>query len=1068
MTTAFSLLVQRSVMSVYAPSAAGSSRFVSHKAAYDHLRLLANRVEVAANEVFGNGDVEKQSAQMALAFAEFNRSMSRERHDIIETEAPADAKLHLTAMSEVETAMAAVVREASLSFEALRHGQSDEAVARIARMNHEYDRVRKEMNDVDEVITRLRKKELERNTDHAEAIRRRFEYISAGLIALSLIAIALYGTRVLRESLAVSELRRANAAFVDAIEGISFVDKAKNYRFVNRAFAQALGYEPEELIGKPFSKSMHPDDMVKLTQAYRDNREKRKSECEIRGVRKDGAAFDVRIVLVASFDERGKFVGHYCFAKDITKEKQAEAALRRSDERFHLAARATNDTLWERDLLTNACWISEAFELHYGHSVSGDVDLSVWYNQVHPDDVGRIVEGLDRAFASDEVLFFGEYRFRRGDGTYADVFDRCSIVRDSTGRAIRVVGAMTDITERKRAERAYNTQILNAAADGIFGFDVNGLTTFVNESTARLLGWSVQELLGKNMHDLVHSRYPDGRPFPWTECDAYKTLQTGKTARSTGDLSRKDGSSLTAEYEVTAIRDSDNVITGAVVTFRDITERRTIERLKDEFVSIVSHELRTPLTSIRGALGLMVGGRVGKIPEKAKRMLDIAVSNTDRLVRLINDILDIERMDSGKVTLSRQLCDARDVMSQAIDLMKPISDKAGITLECRSCDAPLFADSDRLLQTFTNLLGNAVKFSPRGSTVLLSATIKDGNVLFEVADEGRGIPNEKLELIFERFQQVDGSDAREKGGSGLGLAICRSIVRQHGGEIWAESQAGKGSRFLFTIPRVAASVLTVPSAGRTIAVCDDDPSVREIMCTLLETMGYSPVGVASGRELIDRAPAIAPDAIVLDLLMPGLNGCETLAILKGNPATATIPVVIASAFSPTESDWPMADLAGWIQKPLDERTIVNTLEHALQPHVQKTVLLVEDDLDLARVFAASFDRQGVQIVHAATGGEAIEFSQKVAPDLVVLDLVLPDMDGYRVIDWLKDHDMLRSVPVVVYSAAEPTPSQRERLTLGPTEFLTKSRISPEDFERRVIKLLDSMIANGSGRQHDAA
>ena len=139
-------------------------------------------------------------------------------------------------------------------------------------------------------------------------------------------------------------------------------------------------------------------------------------------------------------------------------------------------------------------------------------------------------------------------------------------------------------------------------------------------------------------------------------------------------------------------------------------------------------------------------------------------------------------------------------------------------LKCVVCVAlcflasPLFADSDRLLQTFTNLLSNAVKFSPRGSTVSLSATIKDGDVFFEVADEGRGIPNDKLELIFERFQQVDASDAREKGGSGLGLAICRTIVRQHGGEIWAESQAGKGSRFLFTIPRVAASVLTVPSA----------------------------------------------------------------------------------------------------------------------------------------------------------------------------------------------------------------------------------------------------------------
>jgi PAS domain S-box-containing protein len=1068
LTTTFGLVVQRGVMSAYDASAANSSRFVDHKAAFDRLRLLGGRVESSANEVFETGDVGKQSAQTALAFAEFEQSMHRERQNIIDTEAPDDAKLHLAEMANVEAAMRAVVREANSSFDALRHGRSNEAVARMARMNHAYDRVRKEMSDFDNVTTSLRQRELEHRTDRAEAIHRRYAYVSAGLIALSLIAVALYGRRMLREALAVKELRRANTALEDAIEGISFVDKEKKYTYANRAFAKALGYEPEELVGMPFIKTMHPDDMKKIAQANRENRDKRKSECEIRGVRKDGSAFYTRVVMVASFDERGKFVGYYCFAKDITKEKLAEAALRRSEERFHLAARATNNIVFEWDFKTGAAWVNEALQEHFGFSESGDIDHSVWSNAVHPGDADRVLGGIQAAITAGDEFWSGEYRFRRGDGVYADVVSDAFIVRDAAGVPLRMIGATMDITERKRAERAYNTQILNAAADGIFGFDMNGFTTFVNQSTARLLGWSVQELLGKNMHDLAHKHHADRSPFPWNECDAYKTLQTGETTRNTGDLWKKDGSLLTAEYEVTAICDSDNVITGAVVTFRDITERRTVERLKDEFVSIVSHELRTPLTAIRGALGLMAGGRIGEIPAKAQRMLDIAVSNTDRLVRLINDILDIERMDSGKVALTRQLCDAKDLMSQAIDLIKPMADKAGVSLECRSCDAALFADSDRILQTFTNLLGNAVKFSPRGSTVSLTARIKENNVLFEVADEGRGIPGDKLELIFERFLQIDASDSREKGGSGLGLPICRSIVRQHGGEIWAESNDGHGSRFLFTIPRVTPDVTALPSAGRTILVCDDDPSVREVMCALLDQRGYHAMGVSSGRELIDRAPAIAPDAIVLDLLMPGLNGCETLAILKSNPITASIPVVIASVFSPTESDWPISDLAGWIQKPLDERAIVDTLERAFEPRVQKMVLLVEDDLDLARVIAASFDRKGVQTVHASSGRVAIELAQKVTPDLVVLDLILPDIDGYAVVDWLKDHDLLRSVPVVVYSATEPSPSQRERLTLGPTEFLTKSRISPEDFERRVIQLLDNMIMHGEGKQPRAA
>ena len=269
------------------------------------------------------------------------------------------------------------------------------------------------------------------------------------------------------------------------------------------------------------------------------------------------------------------------------------------------------------------------------------------------------------------------------------MIDHGYVVQSATGEPLRVVGVTMDITERKRAERSYNTQLLNSTADGIFGLDAEGIATFVNASAARMFGWTADELVGKNMHDVVHHHRADGSKYPVEECPTYVTLKTGKAGGSDQEVFwRKDGSKFVVEYGTTAMRDGEGEVIGSVMTFRDIGARRTVERMKDEFVSVVSHELRTPLTSIRGALGLLAAGRLGDIPAKGKRMLDIAVSNTDRLVRLINDILDIERMESGKITLTRQLCDAYQLMSQAIELIRPIAEKAEVTLQCTPCDAP--------------------------------------------------------------------------------------------------------------------------------------------------------------------------------------------------------------------------------------------------------------------------------------------------------------------------------------------------------------------------------------------
>jgi signal transduction histidine kinase len=228
---------------------------------------------------------------------------------------------------------------------------------------------------------------------------------------------------------------------------------------------------------------------------------------------------------------------------------------------------------------------------------------------------------------------------------------------------------------------------------------------------------------------------------------------------------------------------------------------RRSEQLKDEFLSIVGHELRTPLTSIRGSLGLLAGGVLGELPEDAANMVAVAVLNAERLGRLVNDILDIERMAAGSLILEPSAVDAAELVEQSIQVVQTTADAAGVTLRSDTAAAlTVLADADRIVQALVNLLGNAVKFSPRGGVVTLTVSPHDDGALFSVRDYGRGVPADRLEAIFERFRQLDASDAREKGGTGLGLPIARGIVEQHKGRMWADSRAGEGSTFQFTLP----------------------------------------------------------------------------------------------------------------------------------------------------------------------------------------------------------------------------------------------------------------------------
>jgi hypothetical protein len=444
--------------------------------------------------------------------------------------------------------------------------------------------------------------------------------------------------------------------------------------------------------------------------------------------------------------------------------------------------------------------------------------------------------------------------------------------------------------------------------------------------------------------------------------------------------------------------------------------------------------------------------------------------------------------------MTKQACDAGDLMNQSVEAIQEIAERAGVTLCVSPVSVRLWADPDRLIQVLTNLLSNAIKFSSQGSTVWLSAELIRGQgsgvrsqesqtihpsspsdtLLIKVRDQGRGIPSDKLESIFERFQQVDASDSRQKGGTGLGLAICRSILQQHEGQIWAESTLGEGSTFCFTLPILPAfqsSEFTVLSSelgdstqnSPLVLVCDDDSSVRTVVQAMLERQGYRVLTVASGHEAVEQSVAQPPDVILLNLMMPGMDGWETLAVLKQQTETQAIPVIILSGLLPDARQVPHPNVSDWIVKPPEPRVLRQALERALANQNQTIkVLIVEDDLELAQVLATMFSRHGIETFHVQTGREAIQLSQRIIPDLLVLDLALPEYNGFAVVDWLRQHNRLRQVPLVVYTAQDLDESDRERLKLGQTLFFTKGRITSQEFEQRAIDLLNRMIRGKTG------
>ncbi len=365
----------------------------------------------------------------------------------------------------------------------------------------------------------------------------------------------------------------------------------------------------------------------------------------------------------------------------------------------------------------------------------------------------------------------------------------------------RVAERTAELFQRQSALQESNRRwqsLLDNVRLIVVGLDCDGIVEYANPFFLDSTGYRLEEVIGRDWltnflpqieQEQVRRDFADSLFNP----DRFHKYYQNSIVTKTGE-------ERIIAWNNTILRNQDDEIIGTISIGEDVTEKSKVDRIKSEFISIASHELRTPLSSIRGALGLLASGVLDEKPEIAKNMLNIAASDTERLVRLVNDILDLERLESHNVTLNRQWTDVTDLCQQAVDTMQSIANESEIEIRCNMRSHQIFADRDRLIQTLVNLLSNAIKFSSPHSEVSIETESLSDRVIFRVRDRGRGIPESNLESIFERFNQVDASDSRQKGGTGLGLAICRSIVQQHGGKIWVESVLTEGSTVSFVIP----------------------------------------------------------------------------------------------------------------------------------------------------------------------------------------------------------------------------------------------------------------------------
>ncbi|HOT90649.1 MAG TPA: GAF domain-containing protein [Anaerolineae bacterium] len=485
-----------------------------------------------------------------------------------------------------------------------------------------------------------------------------------------------------------------------------------------------------------------------------------------------------------------------------------------------------------------------------------------------------------------------------------------------------------------------------------------------------------------------------------------------------------------------------------------------VDKLKNQFMANMSHELRTPLNSIIGFSRVILKGIDGPLNEMQKTDLTAIYESGRNLLELINDILDISKIDAGKMELVFEPTDLQDVIRGVVSTISgQLKDSPVELLTDIPPDLPtVLADSRRIRQVLTNLVGNAVKFTERGY-IKISASYDDYQVTMSVEDTGIGIPADRFHAVFEKFEQVDSSSTRRYGGTGLGLPLSREFVRLHGGDMDFESTLGKGSRFFFWIPIGGPSAKREDKAAttevRTILTIDDDEGVITLFQRYLEKQGYKVAGMTSSEGVVETAKRLKPYAITLDVIMPGKDGWQIIQELRADPETRDIPIIVCSIMGEADKGLSMG-VADYLVKPISEQDLLDALRHLERPGATGHVLVVDDNADDRKLLRRILEDAGYRVEEATGGAEAIDLIHTTLPNLLILDLMMPDVDGFAVLENIKMTPETRDIPVIVVTAKELSPSERERLQKRVQALLQKGLFDQNQLLSDVVSALDRL------------
>ena len=620
------------------------------------------------------------------------------------------------------------------------------------------------------------------------------------------------------------------------------------------------------------------------------------------------------------------------------------------------------------------------------------------------------------------------------------------------------------------SNEAHLQALLDNISDAIITIDSKGSVMTVNNGVEAMFGYRPSELLGNNIKRLM--------PEPYNSIhDSYLSnyMKTGEAhvigqTRKVQAL-RRNGETFDVELWVYQLEDTTEKRFMGVI--RDISERQHVDRIKTEFISTVSHELRTPLTSIRGSLGMLKSGILGEFPEKASRMVELAHNNTERLINLVNDILDAEKIQAGKMELKFAKLSLTALVKESIEANENYASNNQVTLKLEDNlnDFYVYADEQRLQQVMANLISNAAKYSLKQG--LVSINIEKHNLLIRVSisDNGEGIPEKYRSKIFQKFSQADSSDTRQKGGTGLGLNITKAIVENHGGHIDYTSVEGQGSCFFFELTEYQGeSVVITPENDEFIQalgdklgidkqttnrghilVLEDEKDIANLLALLLEQQNFKVTTCSNTQQAKQLINSENFDAVTVDIRLPGQDGLSFIKEIRAQETEVCLPMIIISAEAELNKSKTTSALriVDWLDKPIDTEKLAKAMRDAISKPEQKeisTILYVEDNSDLIEMMSSLLGDKA-KLVHAPNLQTAKHKIETENFDLMLLDVELPDGNGLELIALMNQYNPL--TPVIIFSAQSLDKVIVEQVNAA----LVKSLVSNEE----LIEVIKSFI-----------